>query len=672
MIKKALVIFITTLMLILLCALIALYFALQGPYTTKLINHLLKQYSSVSASVYQADFEWPNHLSLQGVELVDLQEEPINIEQVDIWIHSNSIAQQALVFDSIKVNGVRLQHGLPTMADLKSLSFHQIAITNLDYSDGNLISRDTDIQITNPDFQDKTQSIPYGQIQFSADQIYWQNEAFDDVLINANYQADNSTIYGASLVWRGSDISTQAEQYKQGWSLVNATVDKLRLTNKQWDNIKTVDWSIFLNNLYHINSLDILNSSIETDMFNVTNGDLSLENITLHETNNYPKLENIATKEVSAPTESISKHNSRWKIEEVWQQEDAYVSFGAESIYLFNHLFLDPIFESYFDKDLISINSLSVEFEQGIVQAAGELTPNSAYFKDLQIDGMKWIYESPENLSVIRQYLSSLNNLAIDHLKVSRTQFIQLAQKPNWQFSGLSIDGNNLILVKDNKTSLWQGDIRLSANNASFQQLLTSHPLITMQSNNGIWVLDEAIIPLEHGLIDATASYNLTQPSQPWRMEVFADGLPIDIITQWIALPIDIQGLAEFQLGLSGLGGDELMLRHSLSGQLVGSLRESRLFEQQQSEAYSHSFESPDISIKADRGRIKLEPVILSGEEISGQFTVDIDLVEQNHNTVQLELKTPCSVLNYDLISHHFINHDDQEQSVCIDKQKTK
>ncbi|WP_413285444.1 AsmA family protein [Vibrio sp. MA40-2] len=667
MIKKALVIFITTLMLILLCALIALYFALQGPYTTKFVNHLLKQYSSVSMSVYQADFEWPNHLSLQGVDLPDLQDEPINIEQVDIWINADSIARQALVFDSIKVNGVRLQHGLPAMADLKSLSVHQIAITNLDYSDENLISRDTNIQITNPSFQDNTHNIPYGQIQFSADQIYWQNEAFDDVLINANYQADSSTIYGASLVWRGSDISTQAEQYKQGWSLVNATVDKLRLTNKQWDNINAVDWSIFLNNIYHINSLDILNSSIETDMFKVTNGDLSLENITLHKTNGYSKLENIATKEVNSTGESISKHNSRWKIEQVWQQEDAYVSFGAESIYLFNHLLLEPIFESYFDKDLISISSLSVEFEQGIVRAVGELTPNNAYFKDLEIDGIKWIYELPENLPVIQQYLSSLNNLAIDRLKVSRTQFIQLAQKPNWQFSGLSIDGNNLILVKDNKTALWQGDIRLSANNVSFQQLLTSHPLITMQSNNGIWVLDEAVIPLEHGLINATASYNLTQPSQPWRMEIFADGLPIDLITQWIPLPIGLQGLAEFQVGLSGLGGDELMLRHSLSGQLVGSLRESLLVDQQKGEPYPHYFESSDISINADRGRIKLDPVIITGDKISGQFIADVDLVEKDHNTVQLELTTPCSVLNYDLL-----NYDKDEQPICIDKPKTK
>ena len=185
--KKALVIFSIALLLIISCAVLGLYLAMQGPYTTKLTNHLLKQYSSLPISVYDARFEFPNHFSFQGVEIQELQEDTINIEQVDVWINSDSIVESMPVIDSLLINGLLLQNGLPAIPTFENLKLHQLAITNLDYSDGNFISRDTDIQIENPLYLNNSQKIPYGSIQFSAEQIYWHREAFNDVLVDANY-----------------------------------------------------------------------------------------------------------------------------------------------------------------------------------------------------------------------------------------------------------------------------------------------------------------------------------------------------------------------------------------------------------------------------------------------------------------------------------------------------
>lgn len=627
--KKALVIFSIALLLIISCAVLGFYFAVQGPYTTKLTNHILKQYSPLPVSVYNAKFEFPNHVSFQGVEIKELQEETINIEQVDIWINSDSIVESMPVIDSLLINGLLLQNGLPTIPTFKNLKLHQLAITNLDYSDGNFISRDTDIQIKNPLYLNDSQKIPYGSIQFSAEQIYWHREAFNNVLVDARYKAENSTVYGASFEWRGGSFSTQAEQYPEGWSLVNTTIDRLRLNMKQQDEIDTSDWSFLVDKITHFNSLDILSSSIETPNFQITNGDFSVENLSL--------------------------------LSGVWQQKEGYVSFSAESINYLDHLWLEPAFESYFDNNLISVEALNFEFEQGLVKMVGEFTPNSVYLKNLDIDGIKWFYEMPEDTLVLENYFKSIDQLLIDDVKIRRSQFVQIAHQPNWQFSGLSLDGKYLALIKQNRVGLWDGQVSVTANNASFKNLLTSQPIITMQSKEGIWQLNEVFLPLERGLIEATAIYSLSQPSQPWRLEAFADGLPIGLFSDWLSLPVDIEAIAEFQIGLNGLGGDTLMLKHSLTGQLVGSLRDSFLLQDIESDQPEIiPFESSEFSISADRGRIDITPIIINGERITGRLQGNVDLVQTDDNSISLELTDGCIKQSFELIKDI-----QQEENTC-------
>ncbi|MDE1017380.1 AsmA family protein, partial [Escherichia coli] len=71
------------------------------------------------------------------------------------------------------------------------------------------------------------QLLPYGELQLSADQFYWDGEAFDKVLIDADYTTNDSTVYGASFKWRGANFSGQAEQFDSGWSLINTTISHL-------------------------------------------------------------------------------------------------------------------------------------------------------------------------------------------------------------------------------------------------------------------------------------------------------------------------------------------------------------------------------------------------------------------------------------------------------------
>ncbi|MCZ8497582.1 hypothetical protein O9929_00415 [Vibrio lentus] len=80
------------------------------------------------------------------------------------------------------------------------------------------------------------------KIQLSASQLYWlKGEAFDNLLIDLDLKRVTAP-YGASFDWRGAKISGQAEQYKHDWSLVNITIDGLRLNEKQTQSLLSKKW----------------------------------------------------------------------------------------------------------------------------------------------------------------------------------------------------------------------------------------------------------------------------------------------------------------------------------------------------------------------------------------------------------------------------------------------
>ncbi len=81
--------------------------------------------------------------------------------------------------------------------------------------------------------------------------------------------------------WRGAKISGQAEQYKHDWSLVNITIDGLRLNEKQTQNLLSKKWDGAGIQINHINSLDILRSDVEWKSGHLAGFDASLENVQL-------------------------------------------------------------------------------------------------------------------------------------------------------------------------------------------------------------------------------------------------------------------------------------------------------------------------------------------------------------------------------------------------------
>ncbi|MGF1839321.1 AsmA family protein [Vibrio atlanticus] len=629
----------------------ALLLSLQTQYRADVTNFFIKHAIEQPVFIEDVEYQAPYHITLMGITQSQPEKQtPLYIDKIDLWFSSSSITEAKLVFESVLISGLQLEaDDLETLTSLftqPSIKIHQLAINNLDFSTPDFNTRGINLQISDPTWNNDNSLLPYGKTQLSASQLYWQGEAFDNLLIDLDLKPSDSTLYGASFDWRGAKISGQAEQYQQDWSLVNVTVDGLRLNQKQTQSLLSKEWDVAGIQINHINSLDILRSDVEWQDGHLAAFDASLENIQL-------------------PFE-------------LWKQQKAIFSLQAEGVTIDEDMFIEPSIKLNLDPNQILIDDFYTQFLQGTVQLNGKVTPNSIQLAQLDLQGIKWITESQDSpLPATRliPWLTQLQNVEISRINIERSQLIQLAQKPYWQVSGLHIEGYQVQLLQDRKLGLWQGKLMASANDASYQNIISAQPVVEMNSEQGKWTLTRLFVPLKHGYIEANATLDFNKISKPWSLEISADGLPIAPMLLQLELPLDATGYGEFELQAAGLYGDSLMLGYSTTGQLTGSVRQGVMtFNDKLSETSTDNvFEIPELNANFDRGRFTLEPAHIIGasaaeqgeqriQTLNGEMSGELDLLKAEQHTLSISLSDPCHQISGKLTQAEYSEINDCQQ----------
>ncbi|MFL7036179.1 AsmA family protein [Vibrio lentus] len=632
----------------------ALLLSLQTQYRADVANFFIKHAIEQPVLIEDVEYQAPYHITLMGItQSQPDKQKPLYIDKIDLWFSPSSITEAKLVLDSVLISGLQLEisdlEAFTPLFTQPNIKLHQLAINNLDFSTPEFNARGIDLQISDPTWDDNNALLPYGKIQLSATQLYWQGEAFDNLLFDLDLKPSDSTLYGASFDWRGAKISGQAEQYQQDWSLVNVTVDGLRLNQKQTQSLLSKEWDVAGIQVNHINSLDILRSDVEWQDGHLAAFDASLENIQL-------------------PFE-------------LWKQQKAIFSLQAEGVTIDDDMFIEPSIKLNLDPNQILIEDFYTQFLQGSIQLNGEVTPSSIQLAQLDLQGIKWITESQDKVlpsAHLLPWLTQLQQASIDRLNIERSQLIQLANKPYWQVSGLHVEGHQVQLLQQRKLGLWQGKLMVSANDASYQNIVSVQPVVEMNSEQGKWTLTRLFAPLKNGYIEANATLDFNQISKPWSIDISADGLPISPILQQLELPLDATGYGEFELQAAGLYGDSLMLGYSTTGQLTGSVRQGVMtFNDKLSEtSIDNVFEIPELNACFDRGRFTLEPMHIIGasatqegsqrvQTLNGEVSGELDLLKTEQHTLSISLSDPCHQISgkLDQVEYSEINDCQQKRA---------
>ncbi|OQQ04494.1 hypothetical protein BK411_18850 [Vibrio splendidus] len=629
----------------------ALLLSLQTQYRADVANFFIKHTIEQPVLIEDVEYQAPYHITLMGITQSQPEKQtPLYIDKIDLWFSPSSMTEAKLVFESVLISGLQLEaddlRTLTSFFSQPNIKLHQLAINNLDFSTPEFNARGIDLQISDPKWNNDSSLLPYGKTQLSASQLYWQGEAFDNLLIDLDLKPSDSTLYGASFDWRGAKISGQAEQYQHDWSLVNVTVDGLRLNPKQTQSLLSKEWDVAGIQINHINSLDILRSDVEWQDGHLAAFDASLENIQL-------------------PFE-------------IWKQQKAIFSLQAEGVTIDDDMFIEPSLKLNLETNQILIEDFYTQFLRGTVQLNGEVTPSSIQLAQLDIQGIKWITEnqdSPLPAARLIPWLIQLQNVEISRLNIERSQLIQLAQQPYWQVSGLHVEGHQVQLLQDRKLGLWQGKLMASANDASYQSILSAQPVVEMNSEQGKWTLTRLFMPLKNGYVEANATLDFNQISKPWSIDISADGLPISPMLQQLELPLDATGYGEFELQAAGLYGDSLMLGYSTTGKLTGSVRQGVMtFNDTLSETSTDNvFEIPELNANFDRGRFTLEPMHIIGasaaeegsqrvQTLNGEVTGELDLLKTELHTLSITLSDTCHQISGKLDQAEYSEINDCQQ----------
>ncbi|MCU8166697.1 AsmA family protein [Vibrio vulnificus] len=620
--KKALI-SVALLLIVIALIPISILVSLQTRYASQVFNQL-SQFSGLGMQAESVHYQYPDHFSFKNVSFT--HNEVSYVEQLEIWLSPELYANGRVQVASVLLDGLSLQTGLsrsPKTFIPSTVQIHQLAISNLDYADNQLSARGIKFQVKQPQWQRSDQFIPFGEIQFSAEQLYWQGEAFNQPLLDIDYKPQDSTLYGLSLSWRGAKVSGQAEQYPQGWSLVNVTVEGLDLSQQQLTSILAKPWERFGSQITHINSLDILRSSLALEDYRLINFELSSENLTLPFS--------------------------------LWQQQQGLISFSAESVQDQHNVWVEPRIKLTLDPNTINVEEASAQWQQGNLLFSGTIKPDAIALDQLMVNNVKWAAEQPGEGAWLWQWLENASYVSVERLNIERSQFIQLIRQPYWQLSGLNIDGEKLRLKQEQQLGLWQGKLRATAANASYQDILSSHPLVEMHSDDGLWQLDRLFAPLKQGYIEAYGQLQLNSLSKPWQATLNADGLPMGLLLSELPLPFDLNAISSIDVSATGLGGDWAMFSHSLTGGIHARLHEAYTpFD----EGNILPLQVSEISLSMERGKLTLAPVKLQGPDIEGTIGGASDLTAPEQGGIRYQVKMGCQQLSGDMMSdeHQRVN----------------
>ncbi len=607
----------------------AAFAALFTPYATTLVNRVL-EYSPLDIQARSVHYDYPAHFTFDHAQ-IHFDSQTLNVDQVQVWLSISQLLDRKVQFDSVLLDGMdlttdQLKQFSP---QLHPLSMQQLAIKNLKLTGEKWQVHELSVQVRNPEWQSGEQILPFGNLQVSAGVWKINQETLSDILIDAEYRPQNSTIYGGSFHWRNAMISGQAEQYGQQWSLVNATINHLNVPENEPLPTLIDLWSPFTSQLFHINSLDLLNSSFSLQGYRINNADISIEDVDLRRS--------------------------------LYQQQHASLSFNADSIDNQQLQLIEPSAKLEFADRRIQIEDFDSEFAEGNVQLSATITPEELVFHQLHASDIKILDHSQQYAQTLRQWLRGFSFVKFDQLDIKRGQIIQTEREPYWQLTGINASGSQLSVVEHHQIGLWDGQAELSANNLSYDQVMSSQAIIELNAEHGRWSVSRLFVPLEQGYLDIAANGDLNAISQPWQLSAEGDGVPIKPLARYFTTQVNLQGLADFSATLNGLAGDQSMLAHSLSGELKAAIRQGQIqISDGTSTTAQSQFSIDDLQLSADRGRIEVN----SGNA-NASLQGSLDLVSRRSSTLALSIQGQCGEFHSDVVSQT-ISVGPQSQQ-CLD-----
>ncbi|UXI01189.1 AsmA family protein [Photobacterium sp. TY1-4] len=576
---------IATVIIISLLGLTILLALLHTRHATPLISHLINTLTPyrVHATSVRYHILDPWHLQIDELTLqlpaADAQiPEPITVPRLELWLNPTRLLQPGWSFDTLLIDGLTLT-GTPPLAAFPAMEANHLALTHFNWNSGPLSLTDSRLQLNHWQSDPAAPYAYQGDVQLAAASIRWQQQEFSNILIDGQRDDHQWTLHGFSFHWHGATLSGQAEylappDVRPQWRIHQLSLADLTFQDQTLANHLTAQWQHYLSATrpqIELQRLDILNSSVELPGLTLNGANLSLRGWRLDD--GY------------APEEAL------------WQQQEATLSFGADSLQWREILLDEPLAELHFRPQQIQLSALSTRLLGGYLTTDGTITPDFLALNQFTARNLQW--DLPTDwASTLHQLAAPFADISVQELNIGYSALT--AADPTWPFhlGGLNASGHDLHLKRRGHPGLWQGNLTASASSAGLNGIPVAESMLDMTAQAGQWQLNRLALSFEHGLLEAQGEVALHREGLPWQLILNGDSLPVAVLPRWLQLPVSFDGRLDVALDAQGLGQHPTGLAYSLEGELTANLRQLRLSRLTQDQLW-RQWQQPSLILAA-------------------------------------------------------------------------
>ena len=509
-----------TFLMLLLLIIIAGYVLLQTHWGAGWASRQISEASGYQISFDQIehDFSHPDHLILHNVALSqDNQPRLLTAKRVDLGLSLKQFSNP-LHFASIL-----LDQGTLTLSDTPLLSLQadrlqlsQMAI-NSTQSKWDLQAQQVNGGMIPWQPANTEQTDSQTLFRASAGSLQLNGVPATNVLLEGQIKNQQWDITRLGMdVARGS-VTARAQRDADGhWQVANLRLNNIRLQSDK--TIRDFVQPLFSLPDVQFDRLDITDARLEGQNWAVTDLDLVLKNIALHQGD--------------------------------WQSDDGSLEMNASSLINGGLKLNDPIINLNFSDQGIALTHFSSRWEKGLLRTQGNWDRQSKKLTldDVVIAGLE--YTLPANWREL--WMASLpdwlNSVEVKKFSASRNLLIDIDPEFPFQLTSLEGTGDNLLLAQNRQWGIWSGNLALNAMGATFNRVDLRHPSVSLSADNNQIHLTECSAFSGKGMLECTADVSQQSDRQ---LTFHLQGRQIDsrLLQQW-GWPSDtsLQGISNLLL----------------------------------------------------------------------------------------------------------------------------
>ncbi|WP_193757115.1 AsmA family protein [Xenorhabdus sp. KK7.4] len=528
------------LLLLLILAIIAVYFVAQTHWGAKKISRWINKQGHYQVNIENISHSWlqPMTLMLNNVSLSDKQGSfSLNANTVDLdfkWQAPTKLTN---------LRKLTLQDGKLILSGSEFTRALKADVLQLNKMDVQLTTPNSHIQGKNivggitPWSPDKNTPFGSGQYQFSANNININGLSFDKVVMQGSYQNNNLVINSFGAEFLQGLISGNGQQLADGsWNLENILINDIR-----WQSPMTL--AALTEKTRHLPAIHIK--------------DLNLTNAKLQG-------KDWSADYLNTSIKGLGLVNGQW------QAEDGLIDFNAMNMAFNEAQFKDILGQFSFSGDIFTIANLTTHYQKGLfnIKAQWNRQNHQLTLNDSSVTGL--IYSLPPEW---RNYIKNpapewISALKLNNVSINNTLLIDTNPDFPFQLTTLSGYVDTLDILKDGHWGLWNGKASLQAMSGTFNKVEIVRPYLQLHATDDKVIIDKMNTFSGDGILQFNGFLEQLAAQKPFQLNVKGMSVNLGVLPQWGWTPLHLHGEGNFSLAITGNLADD-NLKSTINGTLT-------------------------------------------------------------------------------------------------------